>query len=61
VSVGAPVTMNRFEVANLVCLGLLVAGAAGAAVAAVFAGGWVVERVAPGTRLLFWLGAGDPP
>jgi hypothetical protein len=67
--------VNRFEVANLACLGLLVAGAAGGAVAAgwawwavglaaaaaFFAGGWAVERIAPGTRLLFWLGAGDPP
>ena len=60
--------MNRFEAANLGCLGLLVAVAVTAAVyagwpwwavapVAFFGGGWVVERIAPGTRLLFWLGA----
>lgn len=66
--------MNRFEAANLGCLAVVVAGAAAGAVAAgwawwavglaavgaFFAGGWVVERVAPGTRVLFWLGAGGP-
>jgi hypothetical protein len=67
-------TVNRFEVANLICLGLLVAAAAAVAVGAGWwavglaasgafvVGGWVVERLAPGTRLLDWLGLGwrDP-
>lgn len=66
--------MNRYEVANLTCIGLVVTAAVGAAVAAgwawwavglaavgaFFGGGWVVERTAPGTRLLFWLGYGEP-
>lgn len=60
----------RFELANLFILGLLVAGAIIGAIGAglpwwavalvgvgtFFGGGWVVERYAPGTRLLFWLG-----
>ena len=62
--------MNRFEVANLGCLALLLLAvvvgtmAVGwnrwavlfTAVGMFFAGGLVVERMAPGTRVLEWLG-----
>ena len=61
--------MNRFVAANTMCLALLVAAAVAAAVSvdwpwwlvapvAFFGGGWLIERTAPGTRLLEWLGAG---
>lgn len=67
--------MDRYAVANLTCLAVLVAAAVAGAVAlrwdgwavalaavgAFFVGGWVVERTAPGTRLLDWLGVGWKP
>ncbi|MBP3959508.1 hypothetical protein J8F10_30050 [Gemmata sp. G18] len=66
--------MNRFEVANLTCLAVLVAAAIAGATAggwpwwatllaaagAFFGGGLLVERIVPGTRLLRWLGWGGP-
>lgn len=62
--------MDRFVVANLTCLAVLVAAATLGSVAsgwpwwatlltavgAFFGGGLLVERIAPGTRLLRWLG-----
>jgi hypothetical protein len=64
--------VTRYEAANLTCLGLLMAGAVGGAIAAgwpwwavllvaigaFFGGGLLVERLAPGSRLLNWLGLG---
>ena len=66
--------MNRYEAANLACVALVVAGAVAAAaaagwawwaislagVAAFFGGGWVVEKAAPGTRLIDRLGRRPP-
>jgi hypothetical protein len=64
---------NVYVTANLACLGVLVVAVGYAAhtagsswfevavatVLAFFVGGWVVERLAPGTRLLQWLGYDD--
>lgn len=65
--------MCRFVAANLAVLAAVVAAAvAGSASSgwpwwaavlvgcfAFFAGGWLTEKWAPGTRLLFWLGWSD--
>lgn len=64
----------RYVVANLICLGLLLAGAVAGTLAlggsvwlavavgcvGFFVFGWLVERLAPGTRLLHLLGLQDP-